>query len=149
MGEEFTGGVVTTPAAEAPRKLFLWFEASGINITDWRGVPDNIASLFDVVAIVIPNLMNDNAGISTPSLELDLFTSVEALLPPGIQSERWIDLFFGDGMAPQLAQCQHGSSDPPACTPGVMAYMSTYQSWPGWGARGAPVGIAFDDEVGE
>ena len=128
----------------AQRKLFLWFETSGIHIPDWQGLPTNFDSLFDVVVIIVANQMNTDSP--TPTQELAAFRSVEALLPPNMMSERWVSLAFGDDG--YLTSCRHDSSDPSVCTPALRDYLSKYKNWPGWGEKGGLAGVAFDDEWG-
>jgi len=139
------------------RKLFLWFESHGTDLTDWPGLPldpISLETLFDVVVILAPNKMildSTNPNISTPQQELDMFTAVEALLPSTMRSERWITLYFGqpgDGL-PQLSPCNIIASDHSTCMSGVQTYLTAYKNWNGWGAKKGPVGIAYDDEFGE
>jgi len=131
----------------AGNKLFLMFEASGIDIPDFSGLPDT--SSFDAVAIIVPNL--SPPGSKTPAKEIAMWESVERLLPKGTKTERWVNLYFGkDGFCP-LAKCNahepmycssssSGSYSADDCASGIESYMSMYQGY---------AGISYDDEVGD
>lgn len=135
------------------RKLFLWFEALGMNIPDWKGLPSNYESLFNVVVIIATNKMiSDNSKINTPWQELAFFTSVEALLPPSMKSERWVSLYFDvpPNAEPLFGPCVISSNlanpNLSSCISGVSTYLNAYKAWSGWGPKGAPVGFALDQE---